>query len=526
MKNKKIRMTIKVKINFKLINFVIISLVCIIPYHSYGQTNVNNNHFDSFEKQNEIKISKTNYDVYKENSEKISARIKHIRFGSTSDPLNGLTITWQSIGNYDNIKWGYTNAYEKGTALGIKRSGYENNFFDYHFPNLEANSTIYYRLFDSSAGEWTAEMTYSTASEINGSKFSFLAMGDSRTYVEDWHDVSIAANVNKTDFTLFMGDIVADGSVPEDWNNWFEYGEDFIANNLVYHSIGNHECKGNGEEVYPNVFVLPENVNGSEYYYSFTFGNAVFICLDSEEFETGSLGYVQNNWLINILSENSDKTWKIVWFHRPFYTTGSHAGEMNDKMDTWFDTFDTFGVDLIFNGHDHMYERTKPVQKNGKVVSEYGSKSEHGRCQVVCGGAGAPLYAPGSASWLETAAKKFHYCKIDIDGNNLSFKVFDETNTQFDALELYKNYTVSASENQVNTRINLYPNPTNSEITVYGDQTEISEIRIFNLQGQDFSSFIKQKSKSESEIQIDLSKLPTGLYLLKTKTNTHKVFVK
>ncbi len=34
--------------------------------------------------------------------------ISHIRFGSTGDPLNGLTVTWKSRGTSDSIAWGYT----------------------------------------------------------------------------------------------------------------------------------------------------------------------------------------------------------------------------------------------------------------------------------------------------------------------------------------------------------------------------------------------------------------------------------
>ncbi len=369
---------------------------------------------------------------------------------------------------------------------------------------------------------WTEEKTYSTAVETTSTKFSFLAMGDSRTYVSDWRDVSNAANVNSTDFTLFTGDIVSDGSDVEDWNDWFDFGEEFLEQNLVFHTIGNHECRGGGETVYPNIFTLPTNPTGTEYYYSFTYGNAVFICLDTEEDDTESVRSIQYNWLVDVLTENQDKTWKIVWFHRPFYTTGSHAGEMDYKMNTWFDAFDTYGVDMIFNGHDHMYERTKPVQKDGIVVDEYGSNPGQGRCQIVCGGAGAPLYTPGNADWLETSAKKFHYCKIEIDGYDLNLEVYDENNTQFDDLMLHKDI-VSVKELGLSSTVSVYPNPTSNQITIKGDKTEISRIKIYNTQGQDYSQLVKLIKNSENSIVVDLSKLPLGLYFLSTQNTTHKI---
>jgi len=349
-------------------------------------------------------------------------------------------------------------------------------------------------------------------------------MGDSRTNVGDWETVSNAANSNQTDFTLFTADMVADGSVPSQWNDWFDYGSSFLENNLVYHSIGNHECYGNGETIYPNLFTLPENSSNTEYYYSFTFGNTVFICLDTEESQTGTYASTQHSWLINVLEENQDKTWKIVWFHRPFYTTGGHAGEMDYKMDTWFDTFDTYGVDMLFSGHDHMYERSKPVQKNYTMVDEYGSKPEQGRCQIVCGGAGAPLRTPGTASWLEVAAKKFHYCKVDINGDDLNFKVFDENNVQFDELNLHKEENVSSNENILNLVTSVYPNPTTNQITIFNDNSDLSQITIYNVMGQNVSSFTKLHEDGENRIAIDLSQLPEGLYIIKSKVSTYKVF--
>jgi hypothetical protein len=505
MKNKQI---------FPYLGILFISLFSLMPVNFFGQAVLGTGF-------NKAELGSTPLA-----STKASAHIKHIRFGSTSNPINGLTITWRSKGAKDSIRWGYSNSYEKGKFLGVKRDGYEDNFYDYNFPVLTPNETIYYKIYDSNASGWTQEKTYSTADDVNNTKFSFLAMGDSRTYVDDWHDVSNAANTNSTDFTLFTGDIVSKGGDSEDWNEWFEYGEDFLEKNLVYHTIGNHECRSGGVDVYANNFCLPENPAGTKFYYSFTYGNAVFICLDTEEGITPTEVAIQYAWLKDVLQANADKTWKIVWFHRPFYTTGGHAGEMNSKMNTWFDAFDTYGVDMIFNGHDHMYERTKPIQKNTKVVDEYGSGAGQGRCQIVCGGAGAPLYNPGSASWLAASAKKFHYCKIEIDGYDLNLEVYDENNTMFDDLKIHKDVVSSVNEPGLISKVSIYPNPTSDKVTVGGDLSEISTIKIYNTQGQDFSQLVKFVKKGRKSIIADLSALPLGLYLMKTQHTTHKIFKK
>lgn len=67
-------------------------------------------------------------------SHEVVAQLNHIRWGTSKNPLEGLTITWQSTGTADMIKWGYTAAFEQGSFPGVGRSGYSDTFFDYKFP--------------------------------------------------------------------------------------------------------------------------------------------------------------------------------------------------------------------------------------------------------------------------------------------------------------------------------------------------------------------------------------------------------
>ena len=68
--------------------------------------------------------------------------ITQIRFGSSGDPLNGLTVTWRSKGTADKIAWGYTTNFEQGEFQGLKREQKTNILFDYTFPALSADSTM------------------------------------------------------------------------------------------------------------------------------------------------------------------------------------------------------------------------------------------------------------------------------------------------------------------------------------------------------------------------------------------------
>ena len=362
---------------------------------------------------------------------------KHIRWGSKNSPLDGLTITWRGLGTSDKIKWGYSEIFEQGEFTAISRKGYADYFSDYTFPVVKSNSTLYYKIYDSGTDSYGSTQTFKTAPTSSEEPYSIIAMGDSRTYVENWQKVANAANVHDAAAVLFVGDIVNTGGSNSDWDGWFDYGSSIIKDKLFYHTLGNHEIRKGGTSKYINNFVMPEAETGTELYYSFEYRDAIFINLNSEAPDDST----QLVWLQNTLAMNQDKLWKIVWFHCPFYTTGSHADEMNDFFDTWWKAFDDFGVNLIFNGHDHMYERTKPINRNISTtdpVAEYGSESGQGRCQIVTGGAGAPLYDVGSAWWLDNGAKSLHYCKLDFNENNLKISVFNESQDIIDHFILSK----------------------------------------------------------------------------------------
>ncbi len=361
--------------------------------------------------------------------------ITHIRFGSTGDPLNGLTIAWKGQGTADSIAWGYTSGLENGKFSGVKSTSITGTRFEYTFPVLTAGSTVHYAISDSKDGVWTETRTYETASDASDDEFSFTVLGDSRSYPVEWGKISDATL--PTDFTLFMGDIIANGAVASDWQAWFDYGEKFISRELIYHCVGNHDDDNSpsGFDNFLGLYTQP----GNELYYSFTYGNAVFICLNTQK----SSDTEQYNWLLSTLEANKDKTWKIVFFHKPFYTAPNHTGEMDSYFNTWWKAFDDYGVDMIFNGHTHNYQRTIPININVSStagVESYGSGEGQGRCQIVAGNAGAPISSPASSSlwWLDNSAAGRHFCEIDIDGDRLSMKAMFADHSVFDSLVIDK----------------------------------------------------------------------------------------
>ncbi|MCK9399499.1 MAG: metallophosphoesterase [Bacteroidales bacterium] len=357
--------------------------------------------------------------------------VGHIRWGTKLSPLEKVTISWRSAGSEDKFRWGYTSSCEKGEFDAKLRGDLLRglNIQEHTFDLLEPSSMIYYSIYDSKNKTWTDQATFQTAPDPTLNHFKFTAGGDSRTNQEAWHLVSEA--IERLDFSIFLGDLVNNGMMGRDWEDWYAYGEKFISKNLVFYVRGNHDI-GN---IFNNNLVNP----GNGKYYAFEFADAIFIGLDDHDKATYT---DQTEFIDSVFSNNTDKIWRFVFFHRPFYTSGRHAGEMDDLFDSWWKLFDDYGVDMIFNGHEHCYSRTKPINRNVpdiSAVDEYGSGPGQGRCQIIAGSYGAPRYPVHEGWFVEKSFDRYLYTTIEINGNELIFKAIDaETGEKFDELILNK----------------------------------------------------------------------------------------
>ena len=189
--------------------------------------------------------------------------------------------------------------------------------------------------------------------------------------------------------------------------------------------IGNHEC----EQKWPRIpFRYLENYsvpNGklrrTEYYYSFDYGNAHFCMIDvySSKFETGSKQY---EWLKQDLKK-SEKPWKFAVMHYPVYVQRKAPSVTYGNMEVreyLVPLFQEYGVSMVISGDSHFYQR-----------------SEMEGIHYVCsGGGGAPLYDPGNEEpYVRASYKGYHYVWIDIDGEHLTLKAY---NNQNDLIDTFK----------------------------------------------------------------------------------------
>jgi hypothetical protein len=196
--------------------------------------------------------------------------------------------------------------------------------------------------------------------------------------------------------------------------------------------LGNHEyCSAWYYKFF--AFAPPKN------FYSFDYGDIHFVCLDSTDFiksesypfSAGEMnsGNEQYDFLIRDLQVTSAK-WKIVFFHYPPYVSGGYQVEDLRQL---CPIFEQYGVDLVFNSHTIVYERSHPL-RGGKV------DFDNGVVYIVAGGAGAkPEWLLPKREWHTSQSLAVpHFVQVIATSDNLEVRAIDDEGRLFDAFRLRK----------------------------------------------------------------------------------------
>ena len=229
-----------------------------------------------------------------------------------------------------------------------------------------------------------------------------IIYGDSRTGHQIHQKVVNEIIKTKPSLVFHTGDLVEDGLIPDQWTTFNEIISDLIKIADFYPALGNHE---NNSPLYFDNFDLPNN----ERWYIVEKNNLHFIILDSNS--DCSIDSEQYLWLEDDL-QNINENIKIVIaiFHHPPFSTGPHTEDEKGLRQSIVPLFEQYGVDIVFNGHDHDYER-----------SLYNSIY-----YIVTGGGGAPLcdqtrISPYSQIFIEA----YHFCKLTLINDQLIIEVYD-----------------------------------------------------------------------------------------------------
>jgi predicted phosphodiesterase len=267
----------------------------------------------------------------------------------------------------------------------------------------------------------TLEVTPPTAKD----SVRFLAIGDTGT--GDRPQLEVAAQIVRAHtifpftFAIMMGDNLYGAEKASDYAEKFErpYKPLLDAKVEFYASLGNHD--ETNQRLY-----RPFNMNG-ERYYTFKKGNARFFALDSNYFDQKQI-----DWLGKALAD-AGEDWKICFFHHPIYSSGGRHGSEIDLRAQLEPLLLEHGVQVVFAGHEHFYERLKPQKGIHYFVNGGGAKLRRGDITKTA------MTAKGFDSDRS-------FMLVEIDGDVLRFQTLTRTGKKVDQGEIRRSEVPSPAE--------------------------------------------------------------------------------
>jgi predicted phosphodiesterase len=211
------------------------------------------------------------------------------------------------------------------------------------------------------------------------------------------------------EFVITLGDNIYTGSRPSDFEQDFAapYKSLLDAGVPFYAVLGNHD--GTNERFYK-----PFNMDGANYY-TYKKGRVRFFALDSNYMDPA-----QTAWIETKLREAGNGDWKICYFHHPLYSSAKFHGPATDLRKVLEPLFVKYGVDVVFSGHEHVYERVRP--QNGIYYFTEGASGS---------------LRPGDLAPSAITAKGFDadrsFMMIEIAGDDLYFETTSRTGVPVDS---------------------------------------------------------------------------------------------
>lgn len=281
--------------------------------------------------------------------------------------------------------------------------------------------------------------------------FRFIAFGDSGSGGNSQYDLGALMSRQKCDLVIHTGDLIYpagnDGDYPR---KFYDPYAALIASVPFMVTLGNHDCATEKGAPLLKHFILPTNGPAGiepERNYWFDYGSARFVALDTNRSsELGAISFEDMKakvapWLREVLT-NTDARWKFVFFHHPPYTGSTHHAEGQAFVkEAYCAIFDEAGVDMVFTGHNHLYERTAPI-RGDKVVGE-----GEGPVFITTGAGGASQYPEElpSPDYIRFYKDKIYsFTLVDLAGDKLTLRQIDENEKVLDEYVIDKSLKAPA----------------------------------------------------------------------------------
>jgi predicted MPP superfamily phosphohydrolase len=236
---------------------------------------------------------------------------------------------------------------------------------------------------------------------VRKDSLKFMAVGDTGRGNREQNELAaVMFEYHKMfpfEFVILTGDNIYYQESAEDLKTKFEnvYRPLLDGGVKFYASLGNHDESNQR-------FYAPFNMGGEEYY-RLAKGDVAFYALNSTYMDKRQLAWIEQQ-----LAKETAK-WKIAFFHHPPYSSGKRHGSEKEIRDVLEPLFVKYGVDVVFTGHEHFYERIKPQKGIQYFVTGAGGEVRKNNVKK-----NSPLTAKAfdtdlSFMLIEIAGEEMHY---------------------------------------------------------------------------------------------------------------------
>lgn len=212
------------------------------------------------------------------------------------------------------------------------------------------------------------------------------------------------------EFVIMVGDNLYGSERAIDYERKFErpYRPLLDAGVKFYAALGNHDDPN--QRLYK-----PFNMNGEQYYTVKPERASVrLFAIDSNYVDKKQLDWLEKE----LVASGSD--WRIPFFHHPLYSSSKKRGPNAILRDQLEPFFVKHGVDVVFTGHEHFYERTKPQKGITYFIAGSSAKLRRGDLRKTA------LTAKG---WDQG----YTFMLIEIAGGEMHFQTISERGQTIDS---------------------------------------------------------------------------------------------
>lgn len=271
---------------------------------------------------------------------------------------------------------------------------------------LQPSTQYWYRVGGVSDSTWSTVYSFQTRAFTGDFEFLFYgdpqigASGNATNDGNGWANTVATglAAYPKTELLVSGGDQVETNNTETMWTSFLQ--PDGIRQVPYAATIGNHDTGG---YAYQQHFAVPNKNStglgttaGTSQDYWYMYKGVLFIDIDSNGYtgatgDTGHLTYIQS-----VLNAHPEAKYKVLVFHHSIYSTATHAADSDvvTRRNDMATQLSTMGVDLVLQGHDHVYARSYEM-KNGTKAN---SAETAGQDNVTPGPGGVIYVTANSAS--------------------------------------------------------------------------------------------------------------------------------